>query len=379
MRLFDTETVILAILLAFLIPKTVNSQTNESVKNIKISGEIINNKSGDPVGFATITLKGNTTGTVSNDLGKFSIEATYRAENIMVVSCIGFESTELKISETTYTQIQHIKLTPKEYTIQEVTIKTKKTKAKDIVKMAVARIPQNYFAKELKSYTFERTISRDTALQGYIIEEITLRTPQIKSFDHRDARATRRRFIEKNNKENKWNNIDTVFNGWGSNIFEDDDAFFKSKKFGRWNFRFIPSPSDTLIAIKFSEEQQFNHWKLYNGVMLINRKDLAIVKIDYDYLLKHFSKSHTTVLYKKQQEQYALFYMLTDDKGYNPFNKIDTGMPFGDYTVKNERYCIAVFSNESEIKALIKQITNLKMHPNEWNIPNLPVINLEQK
>lgn len=346
--------------------------TNKNINSI--SGVVINSKNDEPVEFATLTIKGASVGTVANDKGVFCLEATKSIGITLLVSCMGYEPLEIKISETNYTKPNIFKLNPAEYTIQEVTIKSKHIRAKDMVKMIVARIPQNYFAKQQENYIFERTISRDSTMEGFLMEEISLRTPQVKL----KARAARRRFTNVTNKELSWEAIDHPFSGWGSlNIFVSDKMFFKSKRFGKWNFCFAPSPSDTIIAISFKQKNQPMNFSTLNGIMYVNRKDLAIVKINYNYNML-LAKSYSTVYYKKQEGQYVLFYMQTEDKGENPFNGKDMGIPFGRYTIRYEYYCINIVSNDADSESLVKVINDLKKHPNEWNIPNLPIVSIEQ-
>jgi len=137
----------------------VSAQDVAGSRYTPIAGVITDSKSGEPVEFATITLKGITLGTVANDKGQFSLEAPRSVGDTLMVGCMGYESFALKIAKSTYGKSITVNLTPTEYAIQEVTLKTKKIKAKDVVKMAVARILRILFYSDTHS-GFIRTLFR---------------------------------------------------------------------------------------------------------------------------------------------------------------------------------------------------------------------------
>lgn len=80
---------LLSILLWVCIPSAVLAQ------QATVKGKIVNDK-GEPVKEASVTIKGTTKGTSTDDAGNFSIEA--KGNDILVISYIGFDTKEIRAS-----------------------------------------------------------------------------------------------------------------------------------------------------------------------------------------------------------------------------------------------------------------------------------------
>src|SRR5437868_8987841 len=63
-----------------------------------VSGYVKNKTSGEPVPAVSITVKGNHTGTLTNEKGYFKISTTSTNPVILVVSSIGYETQEVNAS-----------------------------------------------------------------------------------------------------------------------------------------------------------------------------------------------------------------------------------------------------------------------------------------
>ncbi len=75
-----------------------------------IQGIILNKENNNPIQNANISIINSTRGTVSNDVGKFTINYSEKETFTLLVSCIGFESTELKLSSEAVKNELKIKL-----------------------------------------------------------------------------------------------------------------------------------------------------------------------------------------------------------------------------------------------------------------------------
>src|SRR5438552_138505 len=69
----------------------------------RVSG-VVTNVSNQPIAGATITVKQSNTSVATDADGKFSIQAN--SGQTLVVSIVGYETTELKLSKTTDLNIQ---------------------------------------------------------------------------------------------------------------------------------------------------------------------------------------------------------------------------------------------------------------------------------
>lgn len=90
------------LIFAFLQANAKGDQQKKST-SIKVNGKITDDK-GQPLEGATILLKGTRIGTKSDGKGDFSINAD--ANSILIISYIGFESTEVKVGGRTYILVQ---------------------------------------------------------------------------------------------------------------------------------------------------------------------------------------------------------------------------------------------------------------------------------
>jgi len=91
----STKTICLRPVLLWGILSIFLTSTNAFAQTSKVTGTIINQRSSTPVPGATITVKSNSRATVSDESGKFAIEAA--AGDVLVITSIGFASQEVKV------------------------------------------------------------------------------------------------------------------------------------------------------------------------------------------------------------------------------------------------------------------------------------------
>jgi hypothetical protein len=120
-----------------------------SQQNDFITGKLINSKNDAPVPFAAIKIKNISKGVTSNFDGGFKIP--YQIQEIgdtLVISSIGYLSKEIILSNLFKDQINLIRLTEKAETLNEVILlapkKNQRKSAKEIIRLAMEKIPENY-------------------------------------------------------------------------------------------------------------------------------------------------------------------------------------------------------------------------------------------
>ncbi len=139
------------ILLLFLL-LTTSSFAQEVF--ISISGKLVDNKSKEPIPYASIFIKGKSIGTTSNNEGRFLFHMPSVFNNdTLVISVIGYNLFKSLVSQMTEKE-NVIQLKQSTTLLNEVTIRASKKEltGKEIVKMAVAKIPENY---PMKPFTIE--------------------------------------------------------------------------------------------------------------------------------------------------------------------------------------------------------------------------------
>ena len=116
--------------------------------------KIIDTKTGEPVVFASVAVKNQNVGVISDDDGSFRLPITYKNDNtIIIISCIGYETIEVKVNALANGQLYILKLKPKIESLEAITITAKKDPkrvkadyipARDIVQKALMNISLNY-------------------------------------------------------------------------------------------------------------------------------------------------------------------------------------------------------------------------------------------
>lgn len=126
----------------------LNSESNSNSNNVIVSGHIFDSKTKKPIPFATITIKNDAFGVISNEDGSFTLPVSKKDTSIYIkIRCIGYNQLISKIFDLENPSVQQYYLIPKSYQIKEAVIKAKKLKKKsatEIVYLAVNNIESNY-------------------------------------------------------------------------------------------------------------------------------------------------------------------------------------------------------------------------------------------
>jgi CarboxypepD_reg-like domain len=123
---------------------TIYSYGQESF--ISIRGKLSDSKSKEAIPYASIYIQGKSIGTTSNEDGNFLFHLPIHfSSDTLIISAIGYESFK-SVGKNLIDKDNLLYLKPTITLLKEVVIKSsdKRLTAKDIVKKAVANIPQNY-------------------------------------------------------------------------------------------------------------------------------------------------------------------------------------------------------------------------------------------
>ncbi len=127
---------------------------NDTTRFTAVRGTVLNEKTNEPVVFASVFIQGTNIGTVSNSNGKFLIKVPLRySKKKLGFSSIGFKTNYLPISE--FNKINNkVYLTPAIIPIKEVVIRH--LDPVRLLTSAVNRIPENYADKPVSMTGFYR-------------------------------------------------------------------------------------------------------------------------------------------------------------------------------------------------------------------------------
>ena len=130
------------LILSFLVATICFSQQEDY-----IFGQLVDSTQNESIAFASIRIKGKALGVITNIDGTFKIPIRYKTlGEIIEVSCLGYISKELLIDDLVEGQSNVIILKPGGFELSEAVVSAniKRLSAKQIVKIAVNSIPQNY-------------------------------------------------------------------------------------------------------------------------------------------------------------------------------------------------------------------------------------------
>ncbi|MFD0863057.1 carboxypeptidase-like regulatory domain-containing protein [Sungkyunkwania multivorans] len=158
-----------------------------------LTGKLVDASNNEPVAFASIQLKGQSIGVISNVDGSFKIPDLYSGTgDVLVVSCLGYKTVEMETSTLDPLQINIIPLTVEVMVLDNVTLqyeKAKKLSARKIVKKAIESIPKNYATDPFSLIGYYREYQYDDGAYVNLSEAIL--EVFDKGFDHNDKLTTK--------------------------------------------------------------------------------------------------------------------------------------------------------------------------------------------
>jgi len=129
-----------------------------SAQQITISGILVDDETEEPLAFASVGIKGETSGTITNNSGEFDFHVQeVLKDKILTVSMLGYENYEKEISQINYSKTIIIRLKKIPQILDEVTIKDSLSGA-DIIEVALNRLSINYADKPYLLNGFYRDI-----------------------------------------------------------------------------------------------------------------------------------------------------------------------------------------------------------------------------
>ncbi len=109
-------------------------------QKIMLSGTVVNDQTGEHIAQASVAVDGTTVAVVTNDDGFFTLK-TNQSPIEVVVSHIGYRPQRLKVTEE-QTEKMTIRLKPATVQLQEITVLARDPR--ELVDIAIRKIPENY-------------------------------------------------------------------------------------------------------------------------------------------------------------------------------------------------------------------------------------------
>jgi len=276
-------------------------------KKIYISGEVVDNATGDPLPFATIAIKNKPRGTVTNINGLFALNITgEELQDTLVISYLGYLNRAIPVSQTVGNDFT-FKLFRDYIPIPEIIIRTQVPS--DIIKRTISEIPANYGTTPASMWGFYREgILRGKELQLY--SEAVLQIYK-SSYSHPNIKD--QISIVRSRKNENISSSDTVLlrlkAGLGSSLLLDgikntfefmDQDNFSSYRY--WMSDIVTINESAAFVIEF-EQMEYVKTPLFRGSMMINTTDFALIQAEFELNPNYIDKSNVN-------------FVISSNKGY---------------------------------------------------------------
>jgi hypothetical protein len=283
-----------------------------------LRGKVLDQKTGEPVVFATVRILGKAKGVITNMDGSFRLPLEYwESGESIAISSMGYENKEYELQQLSPKDVNIIYLDLGVLGLSEVVVNAKKKRepsARQIVLRAIKAIPQNYPTKEFSVIGYYRDYQIDSL--GYVnlneaiievndagFDKIDTTTTKASIYDYRQNRNFRRDSMaaQPYNYKN-WNKvIDKAYlAGYGGNEFailrvHDAIRNYKINSFdfvntlehdfiGNHYFKIeksIVQDGEQFFVISFRKSHNVIQTNIVVGSLYISKTDYAIHKLEY--------------------------------------------------------------------------------------------------
>src|SRR5688572_11911751 len=112
---------------------------------ITVYGIVSNGSTGDPVPWASISIKDRSIGTLAGDSGNFKLHLPNELlRDTLIISSLGFRNLKVCVYDVAGGRVMKFTLTEETTRLSEIIIKSKQLSAKEIMKRAYKEISKNY-------------------------------------------------------------------------------------------------------------------------------------------------------------------------------------------------------------------------------------------
>ncbi|MEO1051597.1 MAG: erythromycin esterase family protein [Bacteroidota bacterium] len=378
------------------------SQKMQAPSTIKeIRGSVTDRQNGEPLAFVNIGVPGTFSGTSSNENGDYVLKmGKIRDNDTIQFSAIGYKSSKVSAAQLKQRQSFDIKLSPKNYLLQEVTVTDKPLTARSILKKAIKNLEKNYIQSPFSSDAFYRfksykndtlRFTEEAAFEFYDAEG-NVRRGGI-SLDHKYAQLIQKRVTFSTREEKDESSINRYFWSKLAHLVVTDKSNLLSPARSR-TYRIQLSEikeyaGQIVYVISYSckRPNAYNTGygypapESYEGKIYINQSDYAVVRNEFKVVRKPYTRKKSNwewltwgatqlEIYEPFQGHYYLKYV---DIGNFSTQKHTTTKAVNDYNSSVELLIsnIETESPKTIQKSIMKLKSNVKEDPEFWKDYNI--------
>lgn len=327
----------LLIVFAFVITATLSAQNYQT-----ITGQILDQKTGKAIAYANIGIPEKGIGTTSGDDGRFTFKVPdYYANSTMLVSVIGYKTYRKAVKQVTSPIT--VKLERTAYNLVEIEVMDE-FRVENIIKKAVANIPQNYPTHATKVLGFYRESRTDSTQKHVYMAEGVLNIYKNSYKSRREGTVS----LVQGRKINLKNPLDTVVYGG-----------FSSGHMAAHRFDFVKNRAD------FIDEDFFHAYKYWiETVTTYNDRPVYVIAFDKD-------ENQKSIKTRKAKKQSASFF----EKLFSKEERLEARMK-GKVYIDKESYAFIRAEFEITPKGL-KRYNDYPLYAGRWT-SNSYVVNYRQ-
>jgi hypothetical protein len=265
--------------------ESIKTDSVEKPKFLTIKGKVLDKASKEPLAFASISIKGQSIGGVSNQDGEFILKIPEAMRNSeFCVTCLGFTNLCFPVSELV--DISKVFLLERNYiSLQEVIIR--KTDARNLILEAFKNAEKNYSKRPVYLTGFYRESVNKGNKYMFYSEAVTqiYKGSNLSKYDVDLLKILKSRKMQDISME------DTIVVKLKSglqamldlDIVKNPGEFLDEKNFNQYKYimsDIVSIDNRTAYQIEFSPLQSEEN-AIYEGKLYIDIKDLAIVACEF--------------------------------------------------------------------------------------------------
>jgi hypothetical protein len=300
----------------FILLLILTSHSISAQNSITISGKVTDVETFEPIAYATVAVKNEPFGTITNLAGEFDfhIPEVYQ-KRIMVISSLGYVDFNIDLDSVTLTSGLSIELEPSKILLDEVLISEYLT-AGELLRLAILRIENNFpmspfemngFYRDVKSVNGESVALLEAAVRIY---DKNYQEPRNKSqLRERVSLVEVRRTIDYDISLNKYfrqyNMLEDLLleNYVKYRTFEKEEHFYNSLQ-----RRKVPGYNNQAINLVYLEEDDYSlkifideDYGIHRIILILGDGDNPIV-VD-----KKTRKLRCNIMYMTKQIEFQKF------------------------------------------------------------------------
>lgn len=383
---------------------SVQAQSNSQ----RIFGKIIDAKSNKEIAFATVLMKDSKRGVIADENGVFNIPTTaIRDYKSIIISCIGYQTKEVDLQKLKTNGVNIILLDVAVSALDEVLVKAKKKRltAKQIVKKAIHKIPDNYPLTPFAYAGYYRDYQKDSTNYINLNEAIVkIYDGGFQTYDREHSKISlleykeNQQFVRESDLLTSYDNAYRKFipkarihpsGGNELTILMAHDAI-RNYEYQSYSFMYIMKKhfvkhhsfklveitqidNENLYVINFELRPAVSYEHTVRGQLFINRNSFAIHKLDYSLYRKKEQQNifNLQVAYKEYKEKLYLNYISFSNTFSAP-NPKDFFVANATYNPYRE-YIRVAFSNSFALKNIYK-LSNYKITIDNERVPVKKVV-----